>query len=111
MNVVLAEAGVSYEKMCDLDSINQEFKHTDIAIVIGANDVTNPAATLEKGSPIYGMPILNVHEAKSALIIKRSLSAGFAGIKNSLFEYPNAQMVFGDAKKVVRSLIQELKES
>ncbi|HLD43360.1 MAG TPA: NAD(P)(+) transhydrogenase (Re/Si-specific) subunit beta [Candidatus Nanoarchaeia archaeon] len=110
MNVVLAEANVPYDKLYDLDSINSEFRHTDMAIVIGANDVTNPAATQEKSSPIYGMPILNAHEAKSILIIKRSLSPGFAGIKNSLFEYPNAQMVFGDAKKVMHSIIQELKE-
>lgn len=110
MNVLLAEANVPYEQLHDLDSINPEFKNTDVVIVIGANDVVNPAASKEKSSPIYGMPILNTHEAKTVIIIKRSLSPGFAGIKNKLFEYDNSLMFFEDGKAAVKKIVQEFKE-
>ncbi|NRA35519.1 MAG: NAD(P)(+) transhydrogenase (Re/Si-specific) subunit beta [Polyangiaceae bacterium] len=109
MNVLLAEADVPYEQLIEMDIINPEFKDTDVAIVIGANDVVNPAAEHDKTSPIYGMPILTVHEARMVFVIKRSLGAGFAGIKNELFEANNTNMVFGDAKKVITALTQELK--
>lgn len=110
MNVLLAEADVPYEKLKEMDEINSEFRQADVAIVIGANDVVNPAATQNKGSPIYGMPILNVHEAKTVIVIKRSLGAGFAGIKNLLFEYPNTLMLFGDAKEMLTKLTREVNE-
>ena len=111
MNVLLAEADVPYEQLIEMDEINSEFKNTDVVIVIGANDVVNPAALHDKTSPIYGMPILTVHEARSVFVIKRSLGAGFAGIKNELFEAKNTSMVFGDAKKVIQTLVQELKSA
>jgi H+-translocating NAD(P) transhydrogenase subunit beta len=111
MNVLLAEADVPYEQLVEMDEINSEFKDTDVAIVLGANDVVNPAAQNEKGSPIYGMPILQVYNARSVFVVKRSLGAGFAGIKNTLFEGDNTNMVFGDAKKVLQGLIAELKEA
>jgi len=110
MNVLLAEADVPYEQLLEMDVINSEFKNTDVAIVLGANDVVNPVAAYDKESPIYGMPILNVHEAKSVFVVKRSLGAGYAGIKNELFEYPNTMMVFGDAKDVLQAMINEVKE-
>ncbi|MGD8862367.1 MAG: NAD(P)(+) transhydrogenase (Re/Si-specific) subunit beta [Myxococcales bacterium] len=110
MNVLLAEADVPYEQLREMDSINPEFKQTDVAIVLGANDVVNPVALHDKSSPIYGMPILNVHEARSVFVVKRSLSPGYAGIKNDLFEYDNTTMIFGDAKDVVQGIINELKE-
>ncbi|MBK6809449.1 MAG: NAD(P)(+) transhydrogenase (Re/Si-specific) subunit beta [Sandaracinaceae bacterium] len=109
MNVLLAEADVPYEQLIEMDQINGEFKNTDAVIVVGANDVVNPANTDPK-SPIFGMPILNAHEARSVFIIKRSLSPGYAGIKNELFEYPNAMMIYGDAKKVMQQMTTELKE-
>jgi NAD(P) transhydrogenase subunit beta len=109
MNVLLAEADVPYEQLIEMDAINGEFKNTDAVIVVGANDVVNPANTDPK-SPIFGMPILNAHEARSVFIIKRSLSPGYAGIKNELFDYPNAMMVYGDAKKIMASMTTELKE-
>jgi H+-translocating NAD(P) transhydrogenase subunit beta len=109
MNVLLAEADVPYEQLLEMDIINPELKNTDVVIVLGANDVVNPAAVNTKSSPIYGMPILNVHEAKTVFVVKRSLGAGYAGVKNELFEYPNTMMIFGDAKKVLQQLLQELK--
>jgi len=111
MNVLLAEANVPYEQMCDLDRINSEFEHTDVVLVIGANDVTNPAARHAKDSPIFGMPILDVDKARTVLVIKRSLNPGFAGIENELYYAPNCGMLFGDAKKVVNSLVVELQNS
>ncbi|MBW1755823.1 MAG: NAD(P)(+) transhydrogenase (Re/Si-specific) subunit beta, partial [Deltaproteobacteria bacterium] len=105
MNVLLAEADVPYEELLEMDVINSEFKNTDVVIILGANDVVNPAATKDPSSPIAGMPILNAHEARSVFVVKRSLSPGYAGIKNELFEYDNTMMVFGDAKKVVQGLI------
>ncbi len=109
MNVLLAEADVPYEELVEMDVINPEFKNTDVVIVLGANDVVNPAATNDPSSPIAGMPILNAHEARSVFVVKRSLSAGYAGIKNDLFEYDNTMMIFGDAKKVLQGLIAEVK--
>ncbi|MCB9358472.1 NAD(P)(+) transhydrogenase (Re/Si-specific) subunit beta [Candidatus Woesearchaeota archaeon] len=110
MNVLLAEADIPYDKMKDLDSINDSFKQTDVVIILGANDVVNPSATEDKSSPIYGMPILNVHEAKTVIVVKRSLSPGFAGIKNPLFEKENTLMMFADAKEAMAKLNTELKE-
>ena len=110
MNVLLAEADIDYEKLKTLEEANQEFRNTDVVIVIGANDVVNPAAVQDKISPIYGMPTLKVHEARTVLVVKRSLSPGFAGIKNELFEAENALMLFGDGKKMVCELLTELKE-
>jgi len=101
MNVLLAEAEVSYDKLVEMDRINPTFDQTDVAIVIGANDVVNPMAREDKGSPIYGMPILNVDKAKTVIVIKRSLGAGFAGLPNPLFAKDNTLMVFGDGKKAV----------
>ncbi len=110
MNVLLAEADVPYESLVEMDEINPEFKNTDVVIIIGANDVVNPAALTDKTSPIWGMPILHVHEARTVFMVKRSLSPGFAGIRNELFEADNTLMVFGDAKEVLLKLIQEMKE-
>jgi NAD(P) transhydrogenase subunit beta len=110
MNVLLAEADVPYEELLEMDVINSEFKNTDVVIILGANDVVNPAATKDPSSPIAGMPILNAHEARSVFVVKRSLSPGYAGIKNELFEYDNTMMVFGDAKKVLQGLIGEVKD-
>ncbi len=109
MNVLLAEANVPYDMLYEMDDINEEFQNTDVALVIGANDVINPAARTKKDSPLYGMPILNVDKAKSVMIVKRSLSPGFAGVDNELFYDPKTMMVFGDAKKVVTELLRELK--
>ena len=110
MNVLLAEADVPYEELLEMDEINPEFKSTDVVIILGANDVVNPVATKDPSSPIAGMPILNAHEARSVFVVKRSLSPGYAGIKNELFEYDNTMMIFGDAKKVLQGLIGEVKD-
>ena len=110
MNVLLAEAQVPYEQLVEMERINPEFSQADVALVIGANDVTNPAARNEPGSPIYGMPILDVDKAKSVIVIKRSLGSGFSGIKNPLFEAPNVMMMFEDAKSGVEQITKELKE-
>jgi NAD(P) transhydrogenase subunit beta len=109
MNVLLAEADVPYEQLIEMDDINPEFKNTDVVIILGANDVVNPVAEYDKGSPIYGMPILKAHEARTVFVVKRSLSPGYAGIKNELFDRDNTMMVFGDAKKVLQDLIREMK--
>ena len=109
MNVLLAEANVSYDKLFDLEEINSEFKNTDVSLVIGANDVVNPAARTNPASPIYGMPILNVDESKNVLVIKRGKGKGFAGIENELFFKDNTRMVYGDAQDVANKLIQALK--
>jgi NAD(P) transhydrogenase subunit beta len=111
MNVLLAEADVPYEQLLEMDTVNPEFRDTDVVIVIGANDVVNPAAQNTPGSPIAGMPVLKVWEARTTMVIKRSLSPGFAGIKNELFEYPNNVMIYGDAKKVLQDLVAELKQA
>jgi len=110
MNVLLAESNVPHEQLLDLDEINEDFKNADVALVLGANDVVNPAAESEKDSPIYGMPVLKVWEAKTTFVIKRSLSAGFAAIPNELFNKDNNMMLFGDAKKIMSELVHELKE-
>ncbi len=110
MNVLLAEADVPYDQLYDMDQINPEFKSTDVVLIIGANDVVNPAAKTEPGSPIYGMPILNVDEADRTIIFKRSLSPGFAGIDNELFYRESNQMFFGDAKDSLQKLAQALNE-
>ena len=109
MNVLLAEAEVDYDAMKDMDDINDEFARTDVAIVIGANDVTNPAARNDSSSPIYGMPILNVDKAKSVIVLKRSMNSGFAGIDNPLFYGEGTTMLFGDATKSVTEVAEELK--
>jgi len=110
MNVLLAEAGVPYDKLCDMEQINDEFRNTDVAVVIGANDVVNPAARNNKASPIYGMPILNVDAARSVLVLKRSMAPGFAGIENELFYASNCMMVFGDARKTVQEFVNAAKK-
>ncbi len=110
MNVLLAEANVPYDKLVEMDEINPEFPETDVALVLGANDVVNPAARADESSPIYGMPILNVDQARQVMVIKRSLNPGFAGIDNPLFYLDNTMMVLGDAKQVVLGIVESLKE-
>ncbi|MBI1335545.1 MAG: NAD synthetase [Phycisphaera sp.] len=110
MNVLLAEANVPYDVLLDLDGSNAEFEQTDVALIIGANDVTNPAARHAKSSPIYGMPILDCDKAKQVVVIKRSLNPGFAGVENELYFRDNCGMLFGDAKKMVTELISRLKQ-
>ncbi|MEQ9483219.1 NAD(P)(+) transhydrogenase (Re/Si-specific) subunit beta [Coleofasciculus sp. F4-SAH-05] len=110
MNVLLAEANVSYDYLYDMDDINPQFDNTDVALVIGANDVVNPAARSNSSSPIYGMPILDVDKAKHAIVIKRSMNAGFAGIENELFYGDKTMMLFGSAKDVVGQLVAEVKQ-
>jgi len=110
MNVLLAEADVPYEDLWEMDRINPLFPETDVVIVVGANDVTNPAARTRPDSPLYGMPILNVDKAKTVIFIKRSMAPGFSGVDNELFYLPNTMMVFGDAKKVLTDLIAAMKK-
>ena len=108
MNVLLAEADVPYDKLKEMDDINGEFGRTDVALVIGANDVTNPAARTVADSPIYGMPILDVDKAGSIIVLKRSMSSGFAGIDNPLFYDPKTALLFGDAKASVGEILSEI---
>jgi NAD(P) transhydrogenase subunit beta len=110
MNVLLAEANVPYDLLQDIDEVNEEFQNTDVALVVGANDVINPAAR-EKGNPLSGMPILNVDQARTIIIIKRSLKPGFAGVENNLFYDPKTLMVFGDAKEVLTEILGALKQA
>jgi H+-translocating NAD(P) transhydrogenase subunit beta len=110
MNVLLAEANVPYPQLHDMDDVNPQFPETDVALVIGANDVVNPAARSDKNSPIYGMPILEVDKAKHTIVIKRGMSAGFAGVENELFFQDKTMMLFGNAKEMVNKLVSEVKQ-
>jgi len=109
MNVLLAEADVSYEKLLEMEQANEEFKNTDVVLILGANDVVNPAAKSDPSSPIYGMPILEVEEAKHVIVNKRSMKPGYAGIENQLFFQPKTSMLFGDAKKALQDLLAEVR--
>jgi H+-translocating NAD(P) transhydrogenase subunit beta len=109
MNVLLAEANVPYDRLFDLEEINDQFDHVDAVLVIGANDVVNPAARTDPSSPIAGMPILNVDNARSIIVLKRSMAAGYSGVENELFYNPKTEMLFGDAKKSIEKLVQEVK--
>jgi len=110
MNVLLAEADVPYEQLKEMDVVNPDFPATDVVLVLGANDVVNPQAKNDSSSPLYGMPVLDVQEARTVFVIKRGMSAGYSGIKYDLFDLPYTSMVFGDAKKVLNDLIGELKD-
>jgi len=109
MNVLLAEANVPYEQLVEMDAINPMMPTMDVAIVIGANDVVNPAAARDKSSPIYGMPIIRAHEARTVICLKRGKGAGFSGIENQLFLMPNSRMLYGDAKASLQAVIAEFK--
>jgi NAD(P) transhydrogenase subunit beta len=110
MNVLLAEANVAYDALYDLDMINDDFARTDAVLVVGANDVVNPAAKTDKASPIFGMPVFNVEDSRSVIVLKRSMNTGFSGVENELFFHPNTMMVLGDAKKTLIGLFNAMKE-
>jgi NAD(P) transhydrogenase subunit beta len=110
MNVLLAEANVSYDRLFDLEQINDDFPRADVVLVVGANDVVNPAARSDRTSPIYGMPILDADRARSVIVVKRSMRSGFAGVQNDLFHLERTQMLFGDAKQVLGEVVEELKK-
>jgi NAD(P) transhydrogenase subunit beta len=109
MNVLLAEANIPYDRLYDMEEINNQFEQADVALVIGANDVVNPAARSDRSSPIYGMPILNADRARRVIVLKRSMNPGFAGIENELFYDPRTSMLFGDAKASLTRLVTEIK--
>jgi H+-translocating NAD(P) transhydrogenase subunit beta len=111
MNVLLAEADVPYDQLYEMDDINPEFPRTDVALVVGANDVTNPAAENSPDSPIYGMPILEVDKAENVIVLKRSMNPGFAGIENELYYNPKTMMVFGNAKDTVKQMVGEVADA
>jgi H+-translocating NAD(P) transhydrogenase subunit beta len=108
MNVLLAEADIPYDRLIEMDDMNSDLPQTDVALIIGANDVTNPAARTDQSSPIYGMPILDVDKARTVMVIKRSMSPGFAGIDNPLYYLDKTLMLFGDAKAMVGQLVKEM---
>ena len=110
MNVLLAEANVPYDVLVEPDDVNPTMDSVDVAVVIGANDVVNPSATEEPGSPIYGMPILNVDKSRTVIINKRTMNTGFAGVQNPLFFKENTRMLFGDAKESISGLVSEFKD-
>ena len=110
MNVLLAEANVPYDDLFDLDMINDDFARTDAVLIVGANDVVNPAAKKDPSSPIYGMPVFNVEQSRSIIVLKRSMNAGFSGVENELFFLPNTMMVLGDAKKTLIALANAVKD-
>jgi len=109
MNVLLAEADVPYEKLIEMEDANNEMANTDVVIVVGANDVVNPAAEDDPSSPIYGMPVIKAWEAKNVIVMKRSMAKGYAAIENNLFYHPKNRMLFGDAKATLQKLIAEIK--
>jgi len=108
MNVLLAEADVPYDRLMEMDDINGDFPQTDVSLIIGANDVTNPAAKTDQSSPIYGMPVLDVEKSHTVMVIKRSMNPGFAGIDNPLYYMDQTLMLFGDAKAFVSNIVKEL---
>ncbi len=110
MNVLLAEADVPYEQLCEMDDVNPTIATVDVAVVIGANDVVNPAALEDEGSPIYGMPIINAHEARNVFCLKRGQGKGFSGLVNRLFFRENVRMLYGDAKETITALVAQFKE-
>jgi NAD(P) transhydrogenase subunit beta len=111
MNVLLAEANVSYSKLLEMDDANKELSTVDVVLIIGANDVVNPAAKEEKGSPIYGMPIIDVEQAENVIVLKRSMRSGYAGIENPLFYRPKTKLIFGDARETLDKLKIEISNS
>jgi len=111
MNVLLAEADVPYEQLVEMDDVNPTIEMVDVAIVIGANDVVNPAAADDPGSPIYGMPIIQAHKAKTTFCLKRGKGTGFSGLENALFTAPNTRMIYGDAKATVTGLVNQFKQT
>jgi len=111
MNVLLAEANVPYEQLVEPPDVNPTMETIDVAVVIGANDVVNPAAREDEGSPLYGMPIIDVDKARTTFVLKRSMNPGFSGVENPLFYKPNTRMIFGDAKAVMSALVSEFKDA